>query len=68
MRVLSLIFALGAIVWVMMQAAGGGDAETVIPESYQTSLKKAEGVEALMQKKAAQAMQKAEKAAEQGAE
>jgi preprotein translocase subunit SecG len=60
MRVLSLVLALGVIGWVMLQTAGGGDAETVIPESYQKSLLKAEGVEEMLQKKAAQAMQKAE--------
>lgn len=49
MRLIGLVLALGAIVWVMLQAAGGGDAETVIPESYQQSLNKAQGLEQSMQ-------------------
>ncbi len=49
MRVIGMILALGAIVWVMLQAAGGGDAETVIPESYQQSINKAQDLEQSMQ-------------------
>lgn len=49
MRLIGMILALGAIVWVMLQAAGGGDAETVIPESYQQSINKAQGLEQSMQ-------------------
>ena len=49
MRIIGLVLSLGAIVWVMMQAAGGGDAETVIPEGHQQALQKAEGLEESMQ-------------------
>ena len=49
MRILGMLLSLGAIVWVLYQAAGGGEAETVIPESYQQSLNTAKGVEKSMQ-------------------
>ena len=49
MRMIGMVLALGAIVWVMLQAAGGGDAETVIPESYQQSMNKAQDLEQSMQ-------------------
>jgi hypothetical protein len=45
MRILGLILALGALTWVLYQAAGGGEAETVIPEGHQQALEKAQGVE-----------------------
>lgn len=49
MRLIGMILALGAIVWVMLQATGGGDSETVIPESYQQSINKAQDLEQSMQ-------------------
>ena len=49
MRILGMILSLGAIVWVMYQSAGGGDAQTMIPESHQQSLETAKGVEQGMQ-------------------
>ncbi len=48
MRLLGMILALGAIGWLLYSAAGGEDAETVIPESYQQSLDKARGVQDLV--------------------
>ena len=45
MRMIGMILALGAIGWVMLQAAGGPDAETAIPESYQQSMEKAQDLE-----------------------
>ncbi len=45
MRLIGMILSLGAIVWVMYQAAGGGEAETAIPQGYQQSLEKAENLE-----------------------
>ncbi len=45
MRLIGLILALGAIGWMMYSASGGGDAKSAIPEGYQQSLQKAEGVE-----------------------
>ncbi len=45
MRFIGLILALGAIAWVLYQASGGGDSETVLSEGHQQALEKAEGVE-----------------------
>ncbi len=45
MRFIGLILALGAIAWVLYQASGGEDAETVLSEGHQQALEKAEGVE-----------------------
>ena len=49
MRLLGMVLALGAIGWVLYQASGGKEADGVIPESYQQSMKKAEGVEQSVQ-------------------
>jgi hypothetical protein len=46
---------------VLYQAAGGGDAETVIPAEYQKSLNTAKGVEDAMQDAARKSMEEAEK-------
>ena len=45
MRLIGMILALGAIVWVMYQSAGGGNADSAIPQSYQESIEKAENLE-----------------------
>ncbi len=45
MRLLGMILALGAIGWVMYNAAGGKDATSAIPTGYQESMEKARGVE-----------------------
>lgn len=45
MRILGLVLALGAIIWVMLQAGGGSDAETVISAGQQEALQKAGGLE-----------------------
>ncbi len=45
MRLLGMILALGAIGWLLYTAAGGEDAETAIPQGYQQSLEKAQGVQ-----------------------
>lgn len=63
MRYIGLILALGAICWVLYQAAGGGEAETVIPAQYQKSLNTAKGVEQSMQDAANKSMEEAEKRA-----
>jgi len=60
MRLIGMILALGAIVWVMLQAAGGGDAETVIPESHQQSINKAQNLEQSMQEAVDEKMRKLE--------
>ena len=49
MKILGLVFSLGAILWVMLQVTGGEDAQSVIPEGHQTALKKAESVEQQLQ-------------------
>ncbi|MEP5568177.1 MAG: hypothetical protein ABJN62_10115 [Halioglobus sp.] len=54
MRLLGMILALGAIGWVLYNASGGGEAETIIPESYQQSLDKAQGVESMVNDAAGQ--------------
>jgi len=40
-----MILALGAIMWVLFQASGGDKSDGIIPEEYQQSMEKAEGVE-----------------------
>jgi predicted dinucleotide-utilizing enzyme len=49
MRLLGLIVALGAIGWMLYQAAGGDSSEGAIPASYQQSMEKAKGVEQTVQ-------------------
>ena len=61
MRLLGLILALGAICWVLYQAAGGGEAKTAIPVEYQKDVIKAKGVEQTMQDAAKKSMDEAEK-------
>lgn len=57
MRLIGMILALGAIGWVLYQASGGKEGDGAIPESYQQSLKKAEGVEQTVQEAAQLRMQ-----------
>jgi len=57
MRLLGMILALGAIGWILYNASGGGEAESIIPESYQQSLDKAKGVESMVQDSAEQRLQ-----------
>ena len=61
MRYIGLILALGAVCWVLYQAAGGGKAETVIPAELQKSVKTAKGVEQTMQDAAKKSMEEAER-------
>ena len=49
MRLLGMLLALAAIGWVLYTASGGGKNETIVPEAYQQSLEKAEGVEQMVQ-------------------
>lgn len=57
MRLLGMVLALGAIGWVLYQASGGKEGDGAIPESYQQSMKKAEGVEQSVQEAAQLRMQ-----------
>ena len=49
--------ALGAIGWVLYQASGGKEGEGAIPQSYQQSMDKAQGVEQTVQDAAQQRLQ-----------
>ena len=49
MRLLGMLLALAAIGWVLYTASGGGKNETIVPEGYQQSMEKAEGVEQMVQ-------------------
>ena len=49
MRLIGLVLSLGAIMWVMYQMAGGEDADGIISQEQQRSMKKAEGVEQTLQ-------------------
>jgi hypothetical protein len=57
MRLIGLILALGAIGWVLYQASGGREGDGPIPESYQQSMEKAQGVEQTVQEAAQQRLQ-----------
>lgn len=48
MRLLGMLLALGAIGWLLYTASGGGESDTIIPESYQQSLDKAEATEKMV--------------------
>ncbi|MEZ5502152.1 MAG: hypothetical protein R3E50_05675 [Halioglobus sp.] len=61
MRLIGIILALGAIAWVLYQAAGGGEAETAIPAEYQQSLDKAKSVEQSLQDAASKNLQELDK-------
>lgn len=60
MRLLGMILALGAIGWILYTASGGGEAESIIPESYQQSLDKAKGVQGMVNDSAEQRLQSLE--------
>ena len=60
MRLIGLILSLGAIAWVLYQAAGGDEAETAIPVEYQKSLDTAKGVEQSLQDATQKRMQELE--------
>ncbi|WP_133300550.1 hypothetical protein [Seongchinamella sediminis] len=60
MRLLGMILALGAIGWILYNASGGGEAESIIPESYQQSLDKARGVQGMVNDSAEQRRQSLE--------
>ena len=61
MRLMGLILSLAAICWVLYQAAGGGEAKTVIPVEQQKALETAKGLEQSMQDAAQKSMEEAEK-------
>ena len=54
MRLLGMLLALGAGGWVLYNASGSGESDTIIPESYQQSLDKAQGVEEMVKDAAEQ--------------
>ncbi|MEH6633914.1 MAG: hypothetical protein V7700_00290 [Halioglobus sp.] len=49
MRLLGMVLALGAIMWVLFRASGGSEGDGIIPQEYQKSMEKAEGVEQSLQ-------------------
>ncbi len=49
MRLLAMLLSLGAIGWLLYTAAGGDEAETVIPEAYQQQLDEAREMENAIQ-------------------
>jgi hypothetical protein len=49
MRLIGLILSLGAIMWVLYQASGGGKSESIIPQEHVRSMEKAESVEQSLQ-------------------
>lgn len=49
MRLIGMILALGVIVWVMVQASGGSDSQSVVAEGHQEALEKAKSVESALQ-------------------
>ena len=53
MRLIGMVLALGAIAWVFLRAAPEGDPSastpTAMPQGYQQSLEKAEGLEQALQ-------------------
>jgi len=49
-----MLLALGAMGWVLYNASGSGESDTIIPESYQQSLDKAQGVEEMVKDAAEQ--------------
>ncbi len=57
MRFIGILIALGIIGWVLYQASGGDDNPGVIPEGYQQSLEKAQGVEQTVQDAAQRQLQ-----------
>lgn len=60
MRLIGLILSLGAIVWVLYQLAGGGEAKTIIPVEHQRALDTAKGVEQSLQDASRKRMEEAE--------
>ena len=54
MRLLGMLLALGAMGWLLYNASGSGESDTIIPESYQQSLDKAQGVEEMVKDAAEQ--------------
>ena len=48
MRLLGMLLAVAAIGWVLYTASGGGENETIVPEGYQQSMEKAQGVEQMV--------------------
>jgi len=54
MRLLGMLLALGAMGWVLYNASGSGESDTIIPESYQQSLDKSQGVEEMVKDAAEQ--------------
>ena len=60
MRFIGLILALGAIGWTLYRIAGGGEAETAVPATYQKSIDAAKGLEQAVQQASQNSIETAE--------
>ncbi|MFK7976195.1 MAG: hypothetical protein AB8C02_08660 [Halioglobus sp.] len=49
MRLIGMILALGVILWVMLEASGGGNSDSVIAAGHQDAMEKAQSVESALQ-------------------
>ena len=49
MRLIGLVLSLGAIMWVLYQASGGGKSESIVPKEHIQSMEKAKNVEQTLQ-------------------
>ena len=58
MRLIGLILSLGAIMWVLYQASGGGKSESIVPQEHIRSMEKAENVEQQLQDATQQQLKK----------
>ena len=60
MRLLGMLLALAAIGWVLYTASGRGKNDSIVPEPYQQSIEKAEGVEQMVNDAARQRVEDAD--------
>ena len=60
MRLLGMLLALAAIGWVLYTASGRGKHDSIVPEPYQQSIEKAEGVEQMVNDAARQRVEDAD--------
>lgn len=60
MRLLGMLLALAAIGWVLYTASGKGKNDSIVPEPYQQSIEKAEGVEQMVNDAARQRLEDAD--------
>ena len=49
MRLIGMVLALGAIMWVLYQASGGGESQSIVPQEHIQAMEKAKNVEQSLQ-------------------